>query len=202
MKSKTAFIALLVFICAIPTVSYFTSVSFLESNIALHSTFYFLIPVSFALAFKLKPQHIGLSIKAPRRILAYSVLLILLSLPIMLYASTLPEFRLYYPRFLATSLSTFAYSELLLLVSFAVFEFFFRGFALFQLRGFVGDWGAILLHNIPYTLVHLGKPGLEIPYSFFAGLVFGYVAIKSKSFLPAFISHYSTSLIFDFLTWH
>ena len=201
MKSKAALIALLVFISIIPALTYFTSTPSLESNVALHGVFYFLIPLSFALAFRLKPQQIGLSLDEPRKIVLYSALLITISIPVMLYASTLPEFQAYYPRFSAPSLGAFAYYEFLLILSFAAFEFFFRGFALFQLRGFVGDWGAIIIHNIPYTLVHIGKPGLEVPYSFLAGLVFGYVAIRSKSFLPAFISHYSTSLIFDFLNW-
>jgi membrane protease YdiL (CAAX protease family) len=201
MKNKLTFAALLIFIGAVSVLAYFTSTSNIENNVILHSTFYFLIPFSVALGLKLKPKNIGLSIKRSRRIVFYSAVLITLSIPVMSYAATLPEFNAYYPRFFAPNLGTFAYYEGLLLISFAAFEFFFRGFALFQLRSFVGDWPAILIHNIPYTLVHIGKPGLEIPYSFLAGLVFGYIAIKSKSFLPAFASHYTTSVIFDFLNW-
>ena len=49
-------------------------------------------------------------------------------------------------------------------------EFLFRGYLLFSLKEELGKAPALVLHAIPYALVHLGKPTLEVPYSFFMGL--------------------------------
>ncbi|MBN1785495.1 MAG: CPBP family intramembrane metalloprotease, partial [Candidatus Methanofastidiosa archaeon] len=76
-------------------------------------------------------------------------------------------------------------------------EFFYRGFMLFGLDR-LGK-GAILVQAIPYAYVHLGKPMLEVYYSFFAGIVFGYIDWESKSILPSFLLHWTTSIIFDSL---
>ncbi len=75
-------------------------------------------------------------------------------------------------------------------------EFFYRGFLLFGLREGLGKW-SILGQSIPYTILHIGKPILEVNFSFFGGLVYGYIDYKTGSILPSFLLHFITSILFD-----
>jgi membrane protease YdiL (CAAX protease family) len=77
-------------------------------------------------------------------------------------------------------------------------EFFYRGFLMMGTKESIGRW-SILLQAIPYAYVHLGKPMLEVYYSFFAGIAFGYVDYESRSIFPSFFLHWTTSIIFDIL---
>ena len=75
---------------------------------------------------------------------------------------------------------------------------FYRGILLFPLAK-KNEWLGILAQNIPYTLIHIGKPPLEVPYSFIAGIIFAKMDLKSESFLPGFFLHWIGSAIFDVL---
>ncbi len=170
------------------------------SNIAFQGVILFLIPVS--LFFNLKFSEIGFSLERKKEILLYSAALILISLPIIFYAARLPEFQNFYPQFFAPTFPIFLKFELLALPGFFFLEFFYRGFALQLFKKYLkNDYLAILLQNIPYFFIHYGKPGAELYYSFFAGIILGYVCLRAKSFLPGFFSHYSGAFIFDYLNW-
>ena len=53
-------------------------------------------------------------------------------------------------------------------------EFFFRGFMQFGLRGALGDWNAILVQTLASCLIHIGKPAGEIYGAIVAGLLWGW----------------------------
>lgn len=85
-------------------------------------------------------------------------------------------------------------------------EFFFRGFLLFGLqKSRMGTWGAIVLQTIPFVLLHwspiqsASKPSPEILGSAIAGIVLGYFAIRTKSFLYGYLTHWAVSLTFDLI---
>ena len=200
MKSKLNFLILYTGIFLIAAMQYFTMFFNLISKLVFQFTILFLIPYSIAFAFGIKITDLGLSISLWKKIIFYSVVLILLAVPGMIYAARMPVFQYYYPIFRATNLSSFVYFELLLLPSFLLLEIFYRGFALFSLKKFTGNW-AILLQSVPYFLIHIGKPTPELFYSFLVGIVFAYFSIRAKSFMPAFLGHYTTSVIFDILTF-
>ena len=145
------------------------------------------------------PRDFGLSIGNKRRAIKYFLLLFTLSIPVMLYGATLPEFQLYYPIYKPAAHSIHAFLLFESLVFFMMFatEFFFRGFLLFGLRRHFPENTAILLHAIPYALVHIGKPVLEVYYSFFAGIIFAHIALRSKSILPSLALHFICSVVFD-----
>lgn len=67
-------------------------------------------------------------------------------------------------------------------------EYLYRGFLLEGLRDSLKE-GAILLQMIPFTLLHLGKPDIEILSCIFSGLVWGYICYRARSFWPAFLIH-------------
>lgn len=87
-------------------------------------------------------------------------------------------------------------------IYYLAWEFFFRGFILFSLRDYVGDWLAILIQTIPSCLWHIGYPTGEIIMSIPAGIMFGIIAIRTNSIFYVFILHwligFTTSLLVFF----
>jgi hypothetical protein len=81
---------------------------------------------------------------------------------LLLYpASLTSEMRAFYP--FAPEASQSLRSFLVLEVSrgvlfYVAWEFFFRGFMLFGLREYVGDWMAICIQMVPQCLWHIGMP--------------------------------------------
>ncbi|MFQ5815239.1 MAG: type II CAAX prenyl endopeptidase Rce1 family protein [Candidatus Hydrothermarchaeaceae archaeon] len=161
---------------------------------------FILAPLFYIAAFKRRPSEFGLKAE-PWVALRYALVMLALGAPFILYGATLEEFRAYYPIWKPAE-ARFGNLLLLwawLLVTMFATEFFFRGFLLFDLERHFG-WAAVPLHAVPYALVHIGKPWLEVPYSFLVGLVFGYVALRTRSILPSYIAHWSAAVIFDALT--
>ncbi len=70
-------------------------------------------------------------------------------------------------------------------------EFFFRGFLLFGLKGSLGEHGSVAVQAALFALAHLGKAPLETGASFFGGLYLGYLCLKARSFTPAWIIHWA-----------
>lgn len=85
------------------------------------------------------------------------------------------------------------------IIYYLAWEFFFRGFMLFSLRDYVGDWFAILIQTIPSCLWHIGYPTGEIIMSIPGGIMFGIIAIRTKSIFYPFLLHwligFTTSLL-------
>ncbi|HII67603.1 MAG TPA: CPBP family intramembrane metalloprotease [Thermococcaceae archaeon] len=174
---------------------------FLGSNIyewALYNTlFYILVPLILALTLGLKHEDLGFKI-GKRDGYKLALAFFLLTLPISLYASQLESFRNYYPLFSYNSWREFLFKELFIGVIMFAHEAFYRGILLFPLAK-ENEWLGIIAQNIPYTLVHIGKPPLEMPYSFIAGIVFAKIDLKSESFLPSFLLHWIGAVVFDIL---
>jgi membrane protease YdiL (CAAX protease family) len=110
----------------------------------------------------------------------------LAAMALILYgASKMPEFRSYYYKYAIN------WPELLLDTALYMFswEFVFRGYMLFGLEKSIGK-SAIFVQAIPFVLLHLRKPFLETLACIPGGFGFGYVAYKTRSFLPCFIIHF------------
>lgn len=73
---------------------------------------------------------------------------------------------------------------------YTAWEFFFRGFMLFGLRKQVGDWLAICIQTIPSCLWHIGCPTGEIVSSIAGGVLFGLLAIRTKSIVWPLLLHW------------
>lgn len=78
-------------------------------------------------------------------------------------------------------------------------EFFFRGFILFGLREYVGDWLAILIQTVPSCLWHIGYPTGEIVMSIPAGIMFGIITVRTNSIIYPFILHWFIGIFLNFL---
>ncbi|MEA1993365.1 MAG: type II CAAX endopeptidase family protein [Euryarchaeota archaeon] len=159
---------------------------------------YILVPLIVLYVLKKNPKDYGLNLRNYKKSLRYFFFILLVSLPIMAYGSQIDEFQRYYPLFSDDSPFSFVKNELFIGVVMLSTEFFFRGFLMFELRKKIG-WYAIIVQTIPYGFLHMGKPMIEVYYSFGAGIVLGYMNYKTKSILPSFLSHYIPSIIFDIL---
>ncbi|MFA5317482.1 MAG: CPBP family intramembrane glutamic endopeptidase [Dehalococcoidales bacterium] len=80
-------------------------------------------------------------------------------------------------------------------ISLSAQEFIYRGFLLFGLKDKFKE-GSILLQMVPFVLLHLGKTELETLSTIITGVLFGYVAYRSKSYWPAFIIHLFINIFF------
>jgi membrane protease YdiL (CAAX protease family) len=158
--------------------------------------YYLLIPLAAGwLLFRDKPWDYG--IRIGRWKLAIIITLVCLAaMAGILYAVTRrPDFYSYYhksyidwPEFLRnTALYMFAW------------EFIFRGYMLFGLEKSIG-MSAIFVQAIPFVLLHLEKPFLETLACIPGGFVLGYVAYRTRSFLPCFIIHFGIYAMMIFFT--
>jgi membrane protease YdiL (CAAX protease family) len=148
--------------------------------------YWLLIPLAAGwLLFRDKPSEYGMRIGRWKSA-AILTPICLAAMALILYgASKMPEFRSYYHRYaidwpnflLDTALYMFAW------------EFVFRGYMLFGLEKSIGK-NAIFVQIIPFVLLHVGKPFLETLACIPGGFAFGYVAYRTRSFLPCFIIHF------------
>ena len=83
----------------------------------------------------------------------------------------------------------FACVELFYLVYYLGWEFFFRGFMLFGLEKRIGPLLALLIQVIPSTIVHIGKPAAESFGAILGGLLFGVIALRTRSIWYPLILH-------------
>jgi membrane protease YdiL (CAAX protease family) len=148
--------------------------------------YYLLIPLAAGWLFlRDKPWDYGIRIgRWKSSIILAAVCLAAMAL-ILYGAGKMPEFRSYYHRY------AIDWSELLVDAALFMFawEFLFRGYMLFGLEKSIGK-SAIFVQAIPFVLLHLGKPFLETLLCIPGGFILGYVAYRTRSFLPCFIIHF------------
>ncbi|WP_170229172.1 CPBP family intramembrane glutamic endopeptidase [Polyangium fumosum] len=81
--------------------------------------------------------------------------------------------------------------------AFFAWEFFFRGLLVVGLAQDLGGPAAVALHLVPFTLVHVGKPALEVLLTVPGGLVFGALAFRGRSMLGPFLLHWALGASLD-----
>jgi len=158
--------------------------------------YYLLVPLAAGLLlFREKPWDYGIRFgRWKSSIILTAVCLATMAL-ILYAAGKMPEFRSYYHR------DAIDWSDLLLNTALYMFawEFLFRGYMLFGLEKSLGK-GAIFVQAIPFVLLHLGKPFLETLFCIPGGFILGYVAYRTRSFLPCFIIHFGIYIMMIFFT--
>jgi CAAX protease family protein len=158
--------------------------------------YYLLVPLAAGfLFFRDKPWDYGIRVGRWKP----SIILIagcLAAMALILYeVGKMPEFRSYYHK------DVIDWSKLLLDAALYMFawEFLFRGYMLFGLEKSIGK-GAIFVQAIPFVLLHFGKPFLETLACIPGGFILGYVAYRTRSFLPCFIIHFGIYVMMFFFT--
>lgn len=130
-----------------------------------------------------------------------ALLLPLVILPLIWFAAHMQDIRQEYPmaRILFYKTEFFGqYALMYVLFYYLSWEFFFRGFLLFGLAKELGTANAILIQTISSCLIHLGKPEGETIGSIIAGIIFGFIAIRTRSIWYVWIMHFSIGVLTDY----
>ena len=155
--------------------------------------YYFILPMLvILLIFKDKPKEYGFQVGDWKKGLKYVGICLILMIFVNIFFLFFSSIWGYYgaaltaKEFLVRSgkdfISTFGW------------EFILRGFLLFGLAKRFGN-SAIVIQTVPFVLLHLGKPEIETLGTIVSGLVLGYIALRSKSFWPAWITHFLVGLM-------
>lgn len=130
------------------------------------------------------------------------VLTLIVAIPLVIYASTLPAFLQKYPlckQIIADntlSVSGFIVYQLAYSLVFVSGESFWRGYMLFGLHRQLGA-NALFFMVIPYVISHFGKPWPETLGAVFTGLFLGSLALAHRSFWLGVVTHWGVALSMD-----
>ena len=98
---------------------------------------------------------------------------------------------------LTRALWPFALHAALYFLYYLGFEYHFRGFLLLGLEERLGPLAANVLQAGLVTLVHVGKPGIELAAAFPASLIFGLVTLRTRAIWVALIIHWVVGISLD-----
>ena len=161
----------------------------------------FLIPIlTVKFIFREKLSDYGLQTGNYKEGLKWLLLIPLVIAPVLYFSAQMPDIRAEYP--LSKLLFErpeliFRYEVLYFVFYYIAWEFFFRGFLLFGLAGKFGNMNAILIQTISSCLVHIGKPEGEIVGSIVVGVLFGLIAIRTKSIWYVLALHAAIGILTD-----
>ena len=162
-----------------------------------HMVYYLFIPLAAGfLIFRDKPQDYGIRIGRWKLAIVLTIVTLAVFSLIVYGASKIPEVYAYYhkhsinwpPYILGRTLYMFSW------------EFIFRGYMLFGLEKSIGK-SAVFVQAIPFVLLHFGATDLETLITIPEGFILGYLAYKTRSFLPCFIVHIGIDVLMDVLTY-
>jgi membrane protease YdiL (CAAX protease family) len=163
---------------------------------------YVVVPVAIIkLVFRERLADYGVKLRGMWQYVPLYTAMALVMLPLVLVAShgerfqeTYPFYKLapgepLWPRFFAW--------EALYILQFMALEFFFRGYVLHGVRRRFGAY-AIFVMMIPYCMIHFGKPMPETCGAIAAGIVLGFMSLKTRSIWMGALLHIAVALAMDF----
>ncbi len=130
------------------------------------------------------------------------LLMLVLMLPLLYWASLRPDFLQTYPRYKAGMMEnewqispylTVSAYELSYCLQFVCLELFFRGFIVLSLSKYLGS-GSVWVMVAVYVFIHFGKPLPETIGSFFGGYILGVIAYYSRSIFGGIFIHIGVAL--------
>lgn len=153
---------------------------------------FLVVPLAFVfLAFRDRPSRYGIAIGDWRAGLALMLVGCAVMTPPVLWFATVPDVRAYY----AQSGGPLTGVVLTNVIDVKAAEFLFRGFLTFTLLRAMGPVG-VLVATMPFIFDHLGKPELELFSTVAGGLIYGWLAWRTRSILWGAIGHvYILSLV-------
>ena len=86
--------------------------------------------------------------------------------------------------------------EIAYFMQFVGLEFFFRGFLLHGVKRRFGAY-AIFVMMVPYCMIHFGKPMPETLAAILAGIILGFMSLKTRSIWMGVALHVSVALSMD-----
>jgi membrane protease YdiL (CAAX protease family) len=144
-----------------------------------------LVPLLIVLVgFRDRPGRYGLTLGEWRWGLGLMLAGCVVMTPIVLAFATLPDVRAYY----GPSSSTVGEVALTNALDLTASEFLFRGFLTLTLVRTIGPVG-VLVATMPFVFAHLGKPELELFSTLGGGLIYGWLAWRTRSIVWGSIGH-------------
>lgn len=160
------------------------------------------------------PHEYGYVVRGGTRWRWVYLALFVVMVPLVVWASTRPDFQASYPQTRGILVANQASLRLFIVYHAAYFmmflsgESFWRGYMSFGLARDVGILGLPWMVML-YSIGHYGKPLLEVNGSIVAGYVLGYLALRHHSFFLGALLHWSIALTMDLavlwhrgITWH
>jgi membrane protease YdiL (CAAX protease family) len=141
----------------------------------------------------------GLRFRGALRHLKVYVVLYALVLPAVIAVSFSQRFQEQYPFYKDYALRIppgFLWWEVAYAAQFFALEFFFRGFMVHGLKRRFGFY-AVPAMCIPYCMIHFGKPFPETLGAIVAGLVLGFLSLRTGTIWLGFLIHVSVALTMD-----
>ncbi len=161
---------------------------------------FFLVPAAvIVFVFKQPLSEFGFRVGDWRFGLKFLALWIAVITPVVYANSFMPDFQREYPLvpLAGRPVGWFFLWALIYLVYYIGWEFLFRGFMQQGLKPALGPFYAICAQTIPSTILHFGKPQGETVSAILAGVVFGAVALRTRSFLWTLLAHFYVGMAND-----
>ncbi len=144
-----------------------------------------LVPLAVVLfGFRDRPGRYGLTLGEWRWGLGLMVAGCVVMTPIVLWYATLPDVQAYY----VPSSAPAGQVALTNALDLTAAEFLFRGFLMLTLVRAIGPIG-VLVATMPFVFAHLGKPELELFSTLGGGLIYGWLAWRTRSIVWGSIGH-------------
>ncbi|MBN1430661.1 MAG: CPBP family intramembrane metalloprotease [Anaerolineae bacterium] len=185
--------------CASNFINTSTMPEILRASAYDHLVIYLLVPLLvIVLIFRRHPADYGFRLGDWRAGIKWTLIIWAIAAPILYFAGQTPDMQAYYTQYFADPLDMLTTAALELVG----WEFFFRGFLLWSLYEVAGP-SAVILQAVPFAMAHISKPPLETLSTIFGGMMFGWVAWRTRSFIYPFLIHLfiSTFTIFVSVSW-
>jgi len=128
-------------------------------------------------------------------------LMLLIMLPCVYLVSADAHFQATYPFYPLSAGESlwpnFWRWEILYAMQFFALEFFFRGFIVHGTRRRFGVYSVFVM-MVPYCMIHFQKPVQEAFAAIVAGIVLGFMSLKTRSIWMGAVLHVSVALSMDF----
>jgi len=155
-----------------------------SSLVINYLVYYAILPIlTILFILKKNPLDFGLRLGDYKLWSFYVAITVIIAVPVLYIGSLFSSVSQYYTK--SFDFYNFFIRMVPLLL---VCEFILRGFILFGLKERFKE-ASIIIQMVPFVLLHIGKPEIEILMCIPMGLWFGYIAYRGKSFWPAFITH-------------
>ncbi len=90
-----------------------------------------------------------------------------------------------------------SHAFLYVLLYYSAYEFFFRGFLLHGLTPTCGAINALLIQTAVSTFFHFGHPDVEMWSALGGGLLWGFIAFRTRSIISSWIQHAGLGVALD-----
>ena len=95
------------------------------------------------------------------------------------------------------SAAMFALHAATYLLFYVGWEFHFRGYLLFGLQPSIGAVNAVLVQTMASALLHIGSPAVETFGAILAGVLWGVLALWTRSLVPSLVQHFLLGIAVD-----